>query len=50
LHHEFCFCNSFGNSFQRHFVDSQRQMNKIFEKLLQDFEIFSPYFKCFSFD
>jgi hypothetical protein len=42
----FVFANSFGNSFQSLFANSQRYMNKILRSILR-FEIFSPVSNAF---
>jgi hypothetical protein len=43
------FLQCFGNPFQKTFANSQRHMNMILRSIFK-IEIFSPYFKCFSFD
>jgi predicted adenine nucleotide alpha hydrolase (AANH) superfamily ATPase len=43
------FCKFFVKFFSKLFANNQRYMNKIKEAFSR-FEIFSPCFKCFSFD
>jgi hypothetical protein len=47
LHHEFCFCKFFVISFQKHFANSQRYMNKIERSIFKILKFSPPVSNAF---